>query len=395
MKKNDLSADEMLSDIERKQNSGRTVLKIFIILAVITAVICGIYYLVNNVSAPVSDRPALEQAEKQGDGKGYPYFLRAADVSDSGTLNGNLVFVTQGKVTVLNKNAKEISSIQHTCKTPSIETNDSHILLYDRGEKYVRMQDERQVLWEKETPFPILKATLTKSDKMIFAVRDEKNASSVILYDKNFKELFTWNSSSDYIMDMTVSDNGRYMALSAFVTENAQINSKVIIIDLKEQKEIGNFTYSDTTLFDVSFSDNKTVVAVGDTKRVVITDFKKGGGEKAYENGVLKQFADSADGAQVLAFSEYSSNKNIITLYKGTKEVFSYTCTGTIKGVACDGKCVSAIVDGKVITLNLRGKEVGSSDTQIDALHCYVSGRNTYVLSTGAVERYNNHKRDK
>lgn len=393
MKMNDLPVDEKLFQIERKRDNGRAVLKIFIILAVVTAAVCVFYYAFNNIAVPENSRPALEQAEKQGDGKGYPYFLRASDVRDSGTVNGNLVLATQGKVIVLNKNAKEISSIQHTCKSPSIEMNGSHILLYDRGSNYVRMQDERQVLWEKETPFPILKATLTKSGEMIFAVHDEKYAGSVILYDKNFNELFTWNSSSDYIMDTALSDNGRYMAVTAFATENAQLNSKVIIIDLKEKKEIGNFTYSDTTLFDVSFSNSKTVVAVGDTKRVVITDFEKGGEEKAYENAVLKQFADCGNGMQVLAFSEYSSNKNVITLYKGEKELFSYSCTGTLKGIACDRKYVSVLVDGKVITLNSRGKEIGSSQAQIDALRCYVSGRNTYVLSTGAVERYNNHKR--
>lgn len=393
MKKNDLPVEEMLSSIEQKQERGRTVLKIFIILAVVTAVVCGIYFLLDNLAVPENNRSALEQAEKQGDGKGYPYFLRAADVRDSGMVNGNLVLSTQGKVIVLNKNAKEVSGIQHTCKNPAIEISGNHILLYDREGKYVRLQDEKQVLWEQETPLPILKATLTKSGKMIFAVRDEKYASSVILYDKNFKELFTWNSSSEYIMDMAVSDNGRYMAVTAFATENAQLNSKVIIIDLKEQKEIGSFTYSDTTLFDVSFADSKTVVAVGDTKRVVITDFKNGGEEKSYENLVLKQFADCENGAQVFAFSEYSSNKNVFTLYKGEKEVFSYSCTGTLKGVACDGKRVSVLVDGKVITLNSRGKEIGSSQTQIDALRCYVSGRNTYVLSAGAVERYNNHKK--
>lgn len=396
MKNKNLSADELLSSVESRRERKIHFFKVFGIIAAVAVVIAAIVLIVSDINAgDNNNKTSVEKLETQGSGKGYPYFMRADDIKDSGISDGNLVFAVPGKVTVLNGRAKEVSSLQHNCRKPSLEISGNHILLYDREGTYVRMQDSRQTLWEKNLDSSILKAALGKSGNMAFVLRSEQYVNEVYVYDKNFKELFTYNSSSDYIMDTALSDNGKYLAVTSVHAENAKLISKVQIFDLSVKKQLAEYSYPDVNLFDVSFSDNKTVVAVGNEKRVVFKNFEKDGTVEDYGVNELKRFAESCDGVQALAFSEYGSNKNKIKGFKGSKELFSYECTGEIRGISCDGKYITLLLDSSAVTLNLRGKEVGRVTTEIDSVDCFNDGKTTYVLSTGAVEKYNNHSKSK
>lgn len=395
MKNKNLSADELLSAVETKSEKRNSFFKFIGVSAVVLAAVALIVLFFTDITAPRNNKTSVEQLENQGSGRGYPYFMRAGDIIDSGVSNGNLVFAVPGKVTVLNGNAKELSSLQHNCKKPSLEISDNHILLYDREGTYVRMQDSRQILWEKNLESSILKAKLGKSGDMVFVLRSEKYVNEIHVYDKNFKELFTYHSSSDYIMDTALSDNGKYLAVTSLNAENAQIKSKIQVFDLSRKNPLAEYSYPDVTLFNVSFEGDRNVVAVGNEKRVVLKDFENDKDVEDYGVNELKFFADSENGVQVLSFSEYGSNKNKMKVYKGERELFAYECTGEVRGVSCDGKYVNVLLDSHAVTLNLRGKEVGSFATESDSIDCFTDGKTTYVISMGAVERYNNHSFDK
>lgn len=387
--KKELSADEALSALERSQESKSKFLKIFIIIAVAAVVAAGVIYAVNNVSFSDDRRSAMEQLADQGQGNGYPYFLRSSDVCDSGISDGKLIFAFPEKVTVLDKNAGEISNLTHDCKKPSIQANGRHILLYDREGTYIRLQDEKQILWEKSTDSPILNANFGKSKRMALILKPEDYVSQIRIYDKNFKELFIYNSSSDYITDVALSDNGKYMAAIALNAENAQLNSKVLFFDLNKTEPAAVYTYENVTLFDIAFTGNKTVAATGDTQRIVFPDFGSEGEVYDYGVNILNHFTKNDDGMQVLSFSEYGSNKNVIKAFNGVKELFAYECTGDVRAVSCDDKYVTVLIDSRIVTLNTRGKAVGNFAAENDSIGCYTDGKNTYVLSMGAVEKYN------
>lgn len=177
--------------------------------------------------------------------------------------------------------------------------------------------------------------------------------------------------------------------------KNAQIKSKIQVFDLSRKNPLAEYSYPDVTLFNVSFEGDRNVVAVGNEKRVVLKDFENDKDVEDYGVNELKFFADSENGVQVLSFSEYGSNKNKMKVYKGERELFAYECTGEVRGVSCDGKYVNVLLDSHAVTLNLRGKEVGSFATESDSIDCFTDGKTTYVISMGAVERYNNHSFDK
>mgnify|MGYP000455988216 CR=1 FL=1 len=65
----------------------------------------------------------------------------------------------------------------------------------------------------KELESDIVTCAIGRSGNFAVATREDNAASFLTVYDKNVNEVFKWRSSNDYIMDIALSDDGKYAAV--------------------------------------------------------------------------------------------------------------------------------------------------------------------------------------
>lgn len=330
---------------------------------------------------------------KVGSGDGYPYSLSGMNVSDIAISNTDLCLLDDNSVRILDSTAKELSSIQHSFDHPVMQSNSGRVLVYDIGDKNFRIQSKTRVLFEKQTDYMILTASLGRDGSVAVATRANGAESMLTVYDKNHKETFKWACAKEHIVSCDVSDNGRLFAVAVLGVNNGSVYSKVYIFEKRKEEAKASFEYKDTALTSVQFLSNETVMVLGNNLCQIIK------GDEVKEKidvsvNTPSRLYISDNNTAVLVLSKYSSTtQKIVKVYsKSGSERFTTEVNGIVKSVATDGKYVAVLTDSQVCIYNMKGELCGKSDVNSDASDVAIYSRHTYVFSSESIAEYSSVK---
>lgn len=335
------------------------------------------------------------QSGQEQQSEGFPYSINANLVRDMQMLGPDVLLLTDESVTVLDSSGREVSRIPHTYKRPAMDLRAGRLIVYDRGGRKLRIQNRKKILLEKELEADIITCAVGRSGNFAVATRADNAASLLTVYDKNVNEVFKWRSSKDYIMDITLSDDGKYAAAVVTGSAAGKLYSKAYVFDLSKEKPLAELEYPDTTLFDASFSGKSTVLVTGDTLRGAIENRTKKAEPVSFGTNELRCFSASEDGLSALILSEYGSmNANDLVVYdEEGQEKFHHSFGQEVRWVSCDGSNTAVLLAGSVQAFDAKGRQIGHFAVRSDALRVLVSGRNTYVLSMGELDRLSTRDR--
>ncbi len=326
---------------------------------------------------------------KIGSGDGYPYSLNGMSVSDIAIANTDLVLLDDNAVRVIDSTAKELSSIQHSFDHPVMQTTAGRILIYDIGAKSFRVQSKTRILFEKQTDYMILTASLGRDGSVAVATRADGAESMLTVYDKNHKETFKWACAKEHIVSCDVSDNGKTFAVAVLGVENGSVYSKVYIFEKNKAEAKASFEYTDSALTSVQFLSNETVMVLGNNICQIIK------GDEVKEKidvsvNTPSRLYISDNNTAVLVLSKYSSTtQKIVKVYnKSGAERFTAEVSGIVKSVATDGKYVAVLTDSQVCIYNMKGEMCGKAEVNSDATDVAIYSRRTYVFSSESIAEY-------
>jgi len=147
--------------------------------------------------------------------------------------------------------------------------------------------------------------------------------------------------------------------------------------------------YPGVSLFDVSFSGKSTILVTGDSLRGVIQNRTKMMEPFSFGTNELRCFSASEEGESALVLAEYGSmNANDLIVYdEEGQEKFRQSFGQEVRWVSCDGSNTAVLLAGSVQAFDAKGRKIGHFAVRSDALRVLVSGRSTYVLSMGELDR--------
>lgn len=329
------------------------------------------------------------QSGQERRSEGFPYSINSNLVRDMQMLGPELLLLTDESVTVLDSSGKEVSRMPHTYKRPAMDVRDGRLLVYDRGGRKLRIQNRKKILLEKELKADIMTCAVGDSGNFAVAARAVNAACLLTVYDKNVNEIFKWRSSKDYIMDIALSDDGKYAAAVVMGSEAGKLYSRAYVFDLSKEKPLAELDYPQASLFSVTFSGKSNILVAGDILRGVIEARTKKADPVSYGTGELRCFSASQDGMSATILSEYGSMNanNLIVCDEDGREMFRHTFEQEVRGVSCDGGSTAVLLAGSVRAFDNKGRQIGHFAVRSDALRVVVDGRSTYVLSMGELDR--------
>lgn len=151
---------------------------------------------------------------------------------------------------------------------PLIDTCENYIAVADLKGSDIYIYNESGLANRLSVSHPIL--DIEVSEQGVVAVSTNDGESNFIeVLDKDGNELITAKSvfsSSGYLMDITLSEDGSSLAASFIYVSEGTLESKVVFYDFKGEGEIsGGFNqYRDTVVTNVEFLNPSTVCAIGD-----------------------------------------------------------------------------------------------------------------------------------
>lgn len=325
-----------------------------------------------------------------GAGDGYPYDIDAYSVEDIRINNSNLHILTDTKTTVLNQTAKEILPQEHPYSDPAMKIKESKIIVYDLGSASYRLQNGAEITHEAEASGRITAAAIGKSGNYALGTYGTSTQSVLTVCNSKNEEIFIWNFKTERITDISLSDNGKYAAVTVIDAENGKINSSLYVFNFKSEEYISLFEYKDTTLVKVDYVKGNNILVLGNNIRSYIKNNTDRTDDLSFGADVLYNSCVTDKGRNAVVLSRYgSSSLSKLTVYSNkNKKQFEVKFDKEMKWVDCDEKYTAVLFEHEVRTYDKKGKQIGSLSFTGEPVRVAVDGSKTYVLTTSGLQCY-------
>lgn len=322
-------------------------------------------------------------------GEGYPYYFESMTPDNVIKINSDLLVIDDDKTYVLDSTAKKMSENKHTYSVPVAESINGRAVLFDVGGTSYSVISRTKLLYENTLNSKIITASLGKDGSVALGVRGESAMSRLLVYNRNQKVVYDWSCAKENIISTAVSDNGKYAAISVIGAQNGELYSKVLVFDFEYSEPIAEYDYGERIVSKVKFVNGKRIIASGEKVLSFIKNEKDKEDIDLSLNTLSCIYTDSSN-MTVAVFSKYgSSSVKILRGYsKSGKELFSTEINSNVRDVSCAEGYISVLTDRQLLSFNKRGKQVGSAEVSGDGISCYTNGSSTYVLTTGAINKY-------
>ncbi len=266
---------------------------------------------------------------------------------------------------------------------PIAEVAEDYILLADlSGNNLSKLYKRNHAVHEFTHGDDIISADVNPKGMTAFATATIGYKGKVIVYDKKGKEKFSWNSGEGYILDIALSDNGKYLAVAQLSGEGTQADSKIQMIDLNRKKVVATAQREGSVISEIRFSDNR-VLSVSNTE---FCGFKTNG-KLAFSVFLGGRNPGKYDisGDKLLAFATTDNRGNaMLELYntKG-KQKGAYRSEHAINHLAVFDDM--AVITGQrdILCVNRRGKLKKSIPVEFDIKSLGLFGDGKTVLGAG------------
>ena len=322
-------------------------------------------------------------------GDGFPHKINSSSVRHMDVLNGNLFIVTDEKTISLDTTAKQVKGTQHTYSNPDLKINGGKAIVFNRNDSRYRVENRTETLFAGETPEDekIITCAIGSSGNIAIATLAESSTSKLTVLNKNYnEEVFVWNCAHDSIVAVSLSPNGKLVAVAVLGARDGEIYSKVSIFNFQYSTPIAEFEYPGTAMLDINFVTNDNVVVIGDNITSFIKNLEK---EESlnYGTSALSAYTFSEDGDTVLVLSEHgSTNSEALTCYNSSFSVdFEEKYTSNVKSLYAADDKVAVLLDDRALVYRGNGNLHKEYEADVAAISIFNVGRNTYIYSIGEI----------
>lgn len=323
-----------------------------------------------------------------GAGEGYPYDIDSVSVRNMKINNSNIYFLLDDKTTTLNSTAKEIMPQNHTYSSPAMKSKNSNFIIYDLDSERFRIQQNTEISYEGEASGRIMAAAIGKKGNYALGTYGETVQSVLTVYSKNNEAVFVWNFKSERIVDVSLSDNGKFAAVVTADALNGEINSKLYVFDFKSEDYVSCFDYAGTTLVKVDYVKGTDIVAVGDNLRSYIRKNTEKKNDQLFGTDSLLNYSLTDSGRSTLVLSRYgTSSLSKIAVYSNKNEKqLAEEFEKEIKWADSDDKYTAVLFENEVKTYNKKGELLATQSFSGEPVRVAVDGQRIYILTTAGLQ---------
>lgn len=320
-------------------------------------------------------------------GDGYPIDVGSGSVKDMLMFGETNVLVRDNEIDLLNKTAKETSNYAHSYSKPFAIVSGGRMLVCDRVTGRYMITDRSEVLHSEELQSEIFATAFSKNNRYAFSVSCDGASCMVSVFGSDFDKLFDFKCAEEYIIGLSFSPDGKYLAMIGMGSKDACIYSKLYIMNIKKQEIVSTFDFVGESLNNVFYSSNDTIIAVSENAYTIIRD----NSEKEKINfgfNTISRFAPNENGNFAIVLSKYGSidSGTVALLNSKGNEIFSVELNSKIECIDYDGSTLCVVDSDYVVsTFNKKGKLIGQIKLDAPAQDIAVSGKYCYALCFGTV----------
>lgn len=182
---------------------------------------------------------------------------------DFAVYRGGLAVASREKLSIFSAGGREIFSSNHSLGNPTLEVSDQNVLLYDVGGKQFSLYNSFTKMKEETLEYSIYGADMAENGDFALITKSEKYDSVVKVYKGN-KTTYNYNFSIGRVFSVSLSKNGKQLAVLLGYSEGAQMKSEIRLYTVgKSDYKSEKITFSGVP-YELKIVDNGAIFVVGE-----------------------------------------------------------------------------------------------------------------------------------
>lgn len=387
-------ADKKIIDLNKIRNKklAKKILNLLkiplVILAVVAAIFLSARMLGNVAVSNVTDSLRLT-AELFRKGGGYPYSTDVSRLKEVTSIGSSPLLIYNDSSIVLSSSANEVFSLKLDSADSKVISRNGRALIYSNSSNDVILHSRTEKLGAIKEDGAVIAAALAKNGYFATSHSTEANESVLTVYNNRFDKVFQWNCSQERIADISLSENGKKLAVVAIGADNAEIYTRIIVFNINSTDFMADVKYNGTLFLKVSFTSSNRVIAAGDNRTVVIKNNGEAVDEIVYPDDSLIAACIDDNGNTVIFYEEFGGAKTGMVRFSSSgKKTCSETLSGIPDCVTSYGGKIAVANSGEITVYSSSGRDTRTFETQSLPSDIFGCSGEIYTVEGGSVCKY-------
>ena len=342
-------------NIKKKINKKKIIIISIIAIILIALIALGIVYTKNQQARDWIDKNIFRKEVMQD--KAITIELKEGQ-NNIYAFNKYIGILSKTKLNIYNQNGNSEAELDIQISNPLFNSANRFLgIAESQGQKFYLIED-KEIKWETEVEGNISQINVNKNGYVAIAISGTIHKTVIAMYSPEGKELFKTYLSSSRAVDISISNDNKYLAIAEIDTSGTIIKSSIKVISIdkattdptnsventfegENDKLITNIQYQDKDRLLCMYTDEITIIENGEEK--ILIDNK---GKKVIFQSV--ELTNNAISIEEKSSGLFTANSEVSIVSTENKEAKIYTAESVAKEI---------VTYGSKIALNL-GTEV-------------------------------------
>ncbi len=318
----------------------------------------------------------------------YPYELYGTEILNTVSRGSYYYVLTDTNIVASANNGKIIYTHPHGFSKPVLSVSETRALLYDQGGTDVDVYSLSKQVNSVTVDGTVITAAISRSGYFAVAYESDTYASTVDVFNKNGKKVYTWNSARNLVTGITLAPSGKKIAVSTIGVTAGKYTSDVLVLGYDSADPLFTKEYPDDTVLNIeNVSSNGFSVLTSNKysfiswRKYLVSDT-----DNELEPAMYRKVTSGA--VVVYNRSGDRGDNRIVILSKKGEKVSEIDFDGIISDITYAHGHIYCISDTSIYMLDKEGNVMRTADCGYGGTRLAVTG--TYsvaVVYSGKVER--------
>ena len=165
----------------------------------------------------------------------------------------------------------------------AVDASGKYMAVYAPGSKSVSLYNSFDKIHTETYEYPVSLAAVGESGAFAVSVASgSETSSAVYVYDESFRLIYTWDSQSRTVFDVSISSDGGKIAVMTLYSESGSYYSELVVKNIKTDKTVAYEKFDGVKPIGVEFFSDGGFLAVTDGT----LNFYRSDGEKMVQTTV-------------------------------------------------------------------------------------------------------------
>ncbi len=305
-------------------------------------------------------------------------------------IDSGLIYISDTSIIQLNNDCEKVYSEKHSFTDPMIRASGEYVIAFGEGTGSYRIIHDKHRIHEGVQGNSITDCDINDSGTYCILSDQTGYMSSLSVYDRNNKFIYSYSFSDSYAVSVSLSRNGQMAAVGTINSDRGRMVSKVYLLDITKKDPIKILSYDDQIIYQVRAYTDDSFAVVTD----MLTSVVKSDGSRetpySYSSSILTAFDICYGNGISLSLSRSDDGRScyIVDLDESGNETSTNSTDLKVTGIAALSDRTAVLSYGKLSVFSLYGDLLSEREMGTDSRSILMANSKTaYILGVSEITK--------